>query len=361
MTATHPVQPSSRFDDAEAATGVPGLADYAERDLVVRLASEAAARVDEDDASPFETLRRLGELGLLTRGREGSLVPQAAVIYDLATECMSTAFSLWAHRSTIAFFDAVGRPLPEGLDDGSVTGSTAMAAAFKDAAGVGEIAVTAEPTDEGYLLNGVIPWASNLYPGGVAVLPVVTAEGHKMIVTLRTDAPGFDVKPMKNLLALDATASGFTKVTDVHVPEGDVLSDDVPAFLAAVSAPFLLMQTSFCLGLSAAALTSARKYRDSSNGVFTEDFDHREREFERLSAELIRLAEDPAAAERRDVLQVRLDAAHLAQAAAHLELTVVGGRGYVESSPTARRFREAIFLPVQSPTEGHLRSELKNA
>ncbi|WP_235503705.1 acyl-CoA dehydrogenase family protein [Curtobacterium sp. S6] len=361
MTATHPVQPSSRFDDAEAATGVPALADYPERDLVVRLAAESAARVDEDDASPFETLRRLGELGLLTRGREGSLLPQAAVIYDLATECMSTAFSLWAHRSTIAFFDAVGRPLPEGLADGSVTGSTAMAAAFKDAAGVGEIAVTAEPTDDGYLLNGVIPWASNLYAEGIAVLPVITTAGHKLIVTVPTDASGLDVKPMKNLLALDATASGFTKVTDVHVPATDVLSDDVPGFLASVSAPFLLMQASFCLGLSAAALTSARPYRRSSNGVFTEDFDDREREFERLSAELTRLAADPAAAGRRDVLQVRLDTAHLAQAAAHLELTVVGGRGYVADSPTARRFREASFLPVQSPTEGHLRSELRNA
>ncbi|WP_269928452.1 hypothetical protein [Kocuria massiliensis] len=50
MTATHPVQPSSRFDDAETATGVPALADYPERDLVVRLAAESAARVDEDDA-----------------------------------------------------------------------------------------------------------------------------------------------------------------------------------------------------------------------------------------------------------------------------------------------------------------------
>jgi hypothetical protein len=38
----------------------------------------------------------------------------------------------------------------------------------------------------------------------------------------------------------------------------------------------------------------------------------------------------------------------------------VGGRGYAMSSPTARRAREAAFLPVQSPTEGHLRWVLQN-
>ncbi|WP_245826078.1 acyl-CoA dehydrogenase family protein [Kocuria massiliensis] len=359
MTATPSIQSRTSSETAESHSKVPALVEYPERATVLSLAAEQAASVDADEASPFETLRRLGELGLLTKGRHGSLLPQAAVIYDLATECMSTAFSLWAHRSTITFFDAVGRSLPDGLADGSVSGSTAMAAAFKDAAGVGNIAVTAEPTEDGYVLNGVIPWASNLYPHGVAVLPVVTAEGHKLIVTVRTDAAGFDVKPMKNLLALDATASGFTKVTNVHVPSEDVLSDDVPGFLASVSAPFLLMQASFCLGLSAAALTSAQEYRDSSNGVFREDFDRREQEFRELSEEVIRLAEDPAAAGRLDVLKARLNAAHLAQAAAHLELTVVGGRGYVATSATARRFREASFLPVQSPTEGHLRSEIR--
>ena len=36
----------------------------------------------------------------------------------------------------------------------------------------------------------------------------------------------------------------------------------------------------------------------------------------------------------------------------------MGGAGYVAKSPTARRLREASFLPVQSPTEGHLRYEL---
>ena len=41
-----------------------------------------------------------------------------------------------------------------------------------------------------------------------------------------------------------------------------------------------------------------------------------------------------------------------------LSCRLLEAAGYVASSPTARRLREASFLPVQSPTEGHLRFEL---
>lgn len=81
-------------------------------------------------------------------------------------------------------------------------------------------------------------------------------------------------------------------------------------------------------------------------------------EYQSLREELIRLASEPERAERRDLLSLRLGVSHFATIATHFELQVVGGAGYVATSPTARRLREASFLPVQSPTEGHLRYEL---
>jgi alkylation response protein AidB-like acyl-CoA dehydrogenase len=63
----------------------------------------------------------------------------------------------------------------------------------------------------------------------------------------------------------------------------------------------------------------------------------------------------------RELVQLRLDCAHLATATTALEAKVVGGRGYVTTSPTARRLREAAFLPIQAPTEGQLRWELSHS
>lgn len=349
--------------NTESAFAIEPLLEYPHREQVLALAQERSEAVDQDEDSPFRTLVELGRHGLVATGRTGSLVPQAAVLFDLATGCTATAFSLWAHRSTIAFFDAVDRELPDGLEDGTVTGSTAMAAAFKAAAGVGEIQVRARRTSGGLVLEGVVPWASNLYEGGVMVLPVVIEAdaAHAettAVVTVRVGTEGHAVTPMKDLMALDATRSGFSKLAGVRVPSQDVLTEDLPGFLARVSAPFLLLQASFCLGLSAASLGAGAALRESSHGVFVEDFDAVVAECRRLRSDLLRLAEDPAAAVREDVVRLRLQAAHLTQAATRLELMLVGGRGYVASSPTARRFREAAFLPVQSPTEGHLRVEV---
>lgn len=118
------------------------LYDYPQREQVLALARTHASAVDRGERSPFENLREIAKDGLITLGRDGgSLVPQVSVAFDLATEDASTAFSLWAHRSTIAFFDAVGRELPEGLADATVSGTTAMAAAYKEASGLAPIKV----------------------------------------------------------------------------------------------------------------------------------------------------------------------------------------------------------------------------
>ena len=339
------------------------LEDYPQRERVLALAAEHADAVDAGERSPFENLREIAKDGLLTLGRTGSLVPQAAVAYDLASQDASTGFSLWAHRSTIAFFDAVNRELPEGLAEATTSGTTAMAAAYKEAAGIGPIKVLGTLVEGGVKLNGTVSWASNLYPNGVIVLPVAVQnaqEGHpdRYIVTGRQDVPGLKVAYHRNLLALNGTESGTIIFEDVFVPTEDILTKDFAGFLAKVTAPFLLVQSAFCLGLAAGALQSAAEHLQVSGGIFKQEFEGLLGTYRTLRDTLLRLAAEPENAQKRDLLQLRLDVSHLATAATHCELQTVGGAGYVAGSPTARRVREVTFLPVQSPTEGHLRYEL---
>ena len=63
----------------------------------------------------------------------------------------------------------------------------------------------------------------------------------------------------------------------------------------------------------------------------------------------------------RELVRLRLECARLATATTALEAKVVGGRAYVTTHPTARRLREAAFLPIQAPTEGQLRWELAHS
>ena len=339
------------------------LEDYPQRERVLALAAEHADAVDAGERSPFENLREIAKDGLLTLGRTGSLLPQVSVAFDLASQDATTGFSLWAHRSTIAFFDAVNRELPEGLAEATTSGTSAMAAAYKEASGLAPIKVLGTLVEGGVKLNGTISWASNLYPGGVIVLPVAVQnaqEGHpnRYIVTVRQDVPGLKVVYHRNLLALNGTESGTIIFEDVFVPTEDILTKDFAGFLAKVTAPFLLVQSAFCLGLAAGALQSAAEHLQVSGGIFKQEFEGLLGTYRTLRDTLLRLAAEPENAQKRDLLQLRLDVSHLATAATHCELQTVGGAGYVAGSPTARRVREVTFLPVQSPTEGHLRYEL---
>ncbi|WP_083664927.1 acyl-CoA dehydrogenase family protein [Kocuria sp. CNJ-770] len=337
------------------------LVDYPDHDVVRRTAAARAHDVDTAVESPWETLRELGARGLLDLGLSGSLAQQAAVVFDLATECTATAFSLWAHRATVEYLAATGTEIPADVRSGAVPGCSAMAPAFKDAAGIGEIPVTLTDGAAGPVLNGTVPWASNLYPEGVVVLPAVREDGSRAVLRTRVAAPGVTVRLLEDLMALNATASGVLVLEDVPVDLAeDLLSEDVPSFLTAVRGPFLLLQTAFCLGLSAAALTAAHESMQGVADVFREELEQATADHGRLRAELLRLAEAPREAGPRELFSLRLDAALLTGRATRIEGKVVGGRGYAMSSPTARRAREAAFLPVQSPTEGHLRWVLQN-
>ena len=331
--------------------------------------AERARAVDEGGDDVRAGLRWLGERGLLDpelpdRG-DGGLLSFLGTVESVARACLSSAFSLWAQRMTLEY---LGRAQPTALTeayldavrDGRVQGSSAMAPAMKERSGLGPVPVRARPTAEGYLLNGPVPWASNLFEGAVLVLPArVDAPGRedeRIVTALRLDTPGIRVGPFPTLLALNGTASAAATLDEVPVPHDAVLSEDMNAFCASVRTTFLLVQTAFCTGLTAESLSRSAELLSGANTVFADQTARAEEELWNLRGELGRLTHAPAAPDA--VTRLRLDSAAAAVQATRLESTLRGGAGFTATSPTGRRLREAAFLPIQSPTEGHLRWDL---
>lgn len=335
----------------------------------------AASAADVDAARVPATARHaeLGSLGALDLGIDevlagdgGDVRAQADVIAALASECVATAFSVWAHRMVVEYFargrrSAASEAVFAHLRTGEVLGSTAMAAGLKSLAGIGEVDIRAVPVEGGWSLTGPIAWASNLLEGAVVVLPARTDDGRTLVGWVTVGTPGFEVRRISGLLALDATASGTVRLTDVHVPADQVLSDDLPGYAAAFKPTFLVLQSSFCAGLISRSLREAESALDrGENAIFATDVGALADQVEEWSGRWRRLAADTTSATRQELLQLRLDAADLAGRATRLESTLAGGRGYVTTSGASRRFREAAFLPVQSPSEGHLKWELSS-
>lgn len=334
--------------------------------LIVTAVAKNARAVDQGEVGVRDSLSALGAAGLLGLGVGGAattLADQARVIRALARECFATAFATWAHRMAVGYIANWGSEslkshvLPD-LIAGNRVGATAMATAFQDKLGLRELPVIAERDGDEIVLNGTLPWASNLFTdGAVVVLPARSLAGTRMIVAVTTDRDGFEPDPRPSLLALESTASSSVQLAHVRVPKSWVLTTQFAEFLADIRAPFLLLQTALCLGLTDAALAGAAGRFDGLARILESDHDAlvlRQQTLTRLHDQLLAAASYAG----KPHLELRLAAATLAVEAARHEANVRGGASYLAASPTARRLREAAFLPVQSPTEAQLRWEL---
>jgi alkylation response protein AidB-like acyl-CoA dehydrogenase len=337
---------------------------------VVSQIADSAPDLDQGDRNTRENLGLLARSGLLGLGAPGNhdraLPTMAAVIAEVAGHCLSTAFSMWAHRMTVEYLTAAATPWSlravADLTGTGALGVTGMASAFKDAAGCGSIELAATATDGGYRLSGTLRWASNLYPDSVMVTAAQTRHGEKIVLAVPLASEGVRIGNHFELLALGSTASSFLELDNVDIGEDQILSRDIESFLNQVRPTFLVLQSAMCVGLARRCLDEVQHSLGGINSAF-------EVEFDSLTAELAAIESQVAATAaavgggttpaKRDLLTLRLAAADTVSAAAALEIRTAGGKGYARRTDASRRFREAAFIPVQSPSEAQLRWELR--
>lgn len=332
--------------------------------LLDTIAGNAKA-VDRNELSARYGIELLGSQQLFIRE---NLQETARQLREIAAVDLSVAFGIWAHTMVITYLrtadtDYVRYVLP-ALENGTRPGVTGMAPAFKEAAGAGTIDLTATPAEDGYVLNGTLAWASNLADDAVIVTAARTPSGERLLVAFDGCASGVTLGTPFALLGLNATSSAGITLDNVPVPAGQVLSRDFEAFISAVRPTFLILQTSECLGVADAAIDAAATRLTGVNEVLTEDVEKLRAEITHLihTQDLIAaVLDDGATVDRVKLLELRLDAARAAVDATALEVRVAGGAGYAQSSPASRRFREAAFIPVQSPSETQLTWELRRA
>lgn len=337
-------------------------------ELLADIRAHAGALDCGDDSSrrSFAALGAAGLLGLGAPGNaDGRLPEMASVIAEISGVCMSTAFSVWANRMVVEYLLTAGTPFGiaavHPLLEGTALGVTGMAAAFKDAAGCGTLELTASPVKGEYELSGRIRWASNLYPDSLLVTAARTETGERLIVVLPLNTPGVTVGDRFDLLALGSTASSSLVLEGVRIAAGQVLSENFGAFLAAVRPTFLLLQSAMCLGLARASVAQSQLGLTGVNCVFTADVDGVAGEItvaERTLTAMAAAIGDANEPTSTELLWLRLTAAELASVSTALELRTAGGNGYASRAAASRRYREAAFIPVQSPSEAQLRWEL---
>ena len=330
---------------------------------ILETVSEKAKAVDAGTEDARYILPVLAEVGLL----DTDLLTAARTVREISRRDLSVGFTIWAHLMTQTYLANANKPaasaVEQSLRSGARPGITGMAAAFKEFAGCGEIELAATPVEGGYQVTGKLNWASNLYDDAVLVTAVRTDAGDRLLIFVESGAEGLTFGKPFGLLGLNATASAWVSLENVFVPESQVLTHDFDAFILQVRPTFVVLQIAECIGVAEAAIAAASERLFGVNATFADEVQDIAARVSDIIArqENIITRVGNSDISPVELLELRLDAAEVAVAAANVEVRVAGGAGYARSSPASRRFREAAFIPVQSPSEAQLRWELERA
>ncbi|GAA4110748.1 acyl-CoA dehydrogenase family protein [Enteractinococcus coprophilus] len=341
--------------------------------------AENAQGIDSGRIQVRNVLSRLADFGMLDLGasanHEGQLLHQASAIEQLARRSFSTGFALWGHRMCIEFLSLAGGSYAESLlpalRSGTTPGASAMAPGYKALAEAGDLSLRVDRDGRGqYRLSGRIAWASNLYSDAIAITPAYGpdapehtsgAEGG-VVVALPLNSPGVTIGPELELLAMRGTASTSVELDGVVISPDQILTTDFVPFLQRTRPTLSILQASFCLGLATTCYAHAVENATGANANFMPEIQEQGRMLTETKQQLAALAQAVGTATPTkpvDVLSMRLNAGRLGVELAALELKTAGGKGFVTTSDTNRRYRESTFIPLQSPSEAQLRWELE--
>ena len=334
-----------------------------------------ADALDEGTAAPEAIVPALAKAGLFSigvpsalNGAGGSTADAILNVASVAQHSLTAAFVFWGHRTFIEYL--IQSPngalrdawLPRMLD-GRHGGATGLSNAMKYLGGVESLQIHAADTPEGFTVTGKLPWVTNLRKEGFIVAAVAQRpNGPPVILAIPHDAQGVARSADLDLVAMRSSNTAAIDLVDVPLDRAWVIDDDALRFLPRVRPAFLGLQCGLSIGLARRSLQEARQ-AESALAPEIAELEHR------LAVATHRVLDGVISnafrAHAAPLFEARIELADVAAAAAALEIQAAGGRGYLRA-PTAnktaagvtRRWREAAFIPIVTPSLTQLKLEL---
>lgn len=337
----------------------------------------AVRAVDEQGVYPEEAMRNFGAAGLYSQHLSGhgiaNEIDMPLAIEAMALvgyECLSTAFCVWCHDACGWYLEKTTNTklremtLP-AVASGRTLGATGLSNPMKFYSGIERLRVTAKRVSDGYIVNGSLPWVSNLGEDHLfgLVFELADTPEHRVMALVGCDHPGVELCDGGRFIALEGSRTYATRFKDCFIPDDLVLADPADDYIKAIRPGFVLMQVGMGIGLVRACVDLMKKQDKTHWHVnqFVPHADQIEESNETLLERTKTLAATPHETDTDFVvqtLQARLDAAELSLSAAQACMLSGGAKAYAESSAPFRKLREAYFVGVVTPAIKHLRKEI---
>jgi alkylation response protein AidB-like acyl-CoA dehydrogenase len=348
------------------------------RELATGPLAELADDIDRRGIYPKSILHRLGELGALKAhmaepGKPADYGLAIAAMTEVSRVCGATGFMVWCHDVCGVYMEQSGNPalMGQALADhgnGRTLGATGMSNPMKTFAGIETFLLHAQKVDGGYVVNGTLPWVSNLGPdhyfGAVADIAVDGVVNSEIMFLVHCNAPGVELRNCPSFSAMEGTNTWAVRLTDYFVGAKEIIADPVRPFIGRIRAAFILLQTGMGLGVAQGAIDSmwtVERQLGHVNEFLDDRPDDLQAELDELTARIMVLAKTPFGTDKPfiiDVLDARAHASELALRAAQSALLHQGARGYLMTSDVQRRVRESHFVAIVTPAIKHLRKEM---
>ncbi|MDZ4161082.1 MAG: acyl-CoA dehydrogenase family protein, partial [Burkholderiales bacterium] len=325
--------------------------------------AQRAQAIDEG-AYPEDLLRQLAAVGAMGAhidrpGRPGNYMATIAAMAEAGKVCGATAFMMWCQSVCALYMDASSNPALKGERlsahlSGAGIGGTGLSNPMKSFAQIESFLLKATPTKGGYLVNGTLPWVSNLagnhYFGAIA--SVVGEAGKEVMFILKCDAPGVTLKGCPKFSGMEGTGTYAVQCKDLFIGSDDIVADPARPYIRNIRAAFVMLQCGIAAGIIQGAIDSMWAVEDQLGHVnqFLDDRpDQLQAELDDLLARVTELAKTPYDSSNEffiDVLNARIDGGELCMRAANSALMHQGARGYLMQSDVQRRVREAQFVAI---------------
>ncbi|WP_414631948.1 acyl-CoA dehydrogenase family protein [Achromobacter sp. UBA4530] len=339
--------------------------------------TQHAEALDDGSLDAATVLPRLASAGLFRIGvpeAQGGLAgtdigDAIEAVSQVAERSVASAFVAWGQRVFIEYLltspnAALAERWLAPLLAGELAGATALSNAMKFLSGIESLQITARDVDGQWTLDGRMPWVTNLRPQGFLVAAAVTApDGTPAVVALPHDIAGLERSVDLSLLALQSSNTAALDVRGVRIGPEWLIHADARQYLPGARPAFAGLQCGLSIGLARRALQAAGQagQGQASRGILGQPLQALSAQLEDLTAGLIAgVRSQRFVAEPWALFEIRIALADVANAAVQLELQASGGAAYLKPGGAgfARRWREAAFLPIVTPSLVQLKTEL---
>lgn len=329
-----------------------------------------------------EILSHLGAAGAfkhhIPSQNQGNL-NMLGTIKDMASvseECMTTGFMMWAQVVCAWYIENsennwLKKEILPKMVDGEFFGATSLSNPMKYFAGIEELRLSAKETKDGYIINGSLPWVSNLLANSDkhffgSIFTVHNEDGSQkdVMALIPCNLEGVSMRQSVSFVGMEGSGTYAIVFDNAFLPKKYLLADPLKPYLMKMKAGFIMLQAGMAAGVIQGAinhmhhtnltLADINSYLDDSPEELQEELDAAWEVIDNICSDIY----NPSIDFMKSVLETRLLAAEYCKRAADSVMQHAGAKGYIVDAVAQRKQREAYFVIIVTPSIKHLRKEI---